>query len=296
VLRSRSLDALAGVTLLLKAENLQRAGAFKFRGAYNRLSALSAEERDAGVVAVSSGNHAQAVALAARLLGTRATILMPEDAPASKRAATEGYGATVRSFDRYRDDREALIDALAGELDATVIPAYDDVLVMAGAGTVALELLEQSDGLDALVVCAGGGGLLAGCATVAAARAAGARIVGVAPEAAAGLARSFHNGRRERAEVGATIADGQQLAEPGALTFAVIHALADDVVCVSDAEIVAAMRVLFERVKTVVEPSGASALAAVLAGRAGVEPGARVGVTLSGGNVDAARFASLLHA
>ena len=294
VLRSRSLDALTGATLHLKAENLQRAGAFKFRGAYNRLAALSAPEREAGVVAVSSGNHAQAVALAARLLGTRATILMPQDAPASKRAATEGYGATVRPFDRYRDDREALVAALAGELGATAIPAYDDPLVIAGAGTVALELLEQTGGLDALVVCAGGGGLLAGCATVAAARAGGARIVGVAPEAAPSLHRSFHHGRRERAEVGATIADGQQLAEPGALTFEVIHALADDIVCVSDAEIVAAVRVLFERVKTVVEPSGASALAAVLAGRAGIEPGARVGVTLSGGNVDAARFASLI--
>ncbi len=236
------------------------------------------------------------MALAAKLLGTSATILMPEDAPASKRAATEAYGAQVRSFDRYGEDRDALVASLAAELGAVAIPAYDDPWVMAGAGTAALELFEQAGELDALVVCAGGGGLLAGCATVAAARAHGVRVIGVQPQAAPSLERAFHTGVRRRLPVGRTIADGQQLAVPGELTWAVIRERADDVVCVSDEEIVAAMRTLFERLKTVVEPSGASALAAVLAGgaRTGIADGARVGVTLSGGNVDAARFSALM--
>jgi threonine dehydratase len=294
VLTSRALDELAGAEVLLKGEHLQRAGAFKFRGAYNRLSALTPEEREAGVVAISSGNHAQAVALAARLVGTRAAILMPQDAPASKRAATEGYGAEVLGFDRYRDDREERVAALAAERGATVIPAYDDPLVMAGAGTTALELFEQAGDLDVLVVCAGGGGLLSGCATVAAARSPRPRVIGVQPEAAPNIARAFRTGRPAPVPVGRTIADGQQLAAPGRLTWPVVEALVDDVVCVSDAEIVAAMRLLLERLKAVVEPSGASALAAVLAGRVELPAGARVGVTLSGGNVDAARLAALL--
>jgi len=296
VLTSAALDEMAGASVFLKAENLQRAGAFKFRGAYNRLCALRPEERAAGVVAASSGNHAQAVALAARLLGTRAAILMPEDAPASKRAATEGHGAQVLTYDRYRDDRDERTRALAAERGATVIPAYDDPLVMAGAGTTALELFDQVGDLDVLAVCAGGGGLLSGCATVAAARSRRVRVVGVQPEAAPNLARAFRTGRPAPVSVGRTIADGQQLAAPGKLTWPVISALVDDVVCVSDEEIVAAMRVLFERVKTVAEPSGASALAAVLAGRVGAPVGARVGVTLSGGNIDTARFSSLMTA
>ena len=293
VLTSSTLDALVGAEVQLKAEGLQRGGAFKFRGAYNTISSLSDGELARGVCAGSSGNHAQAVALAARLCGTRATILMPRDAPASKRAATEGYGAEVVEYDRYEDDRELLVAALAEERGMTVVHPYDDPRVMAGAGTVALELLEDAGELDLLLVPVGGGGLISGCATVVKALSPATRVVGVEPQASDDVARSKASGRRERVAVGRTIADGQQLPTPGAHTWRVIDALVDDVVTVSDEQIVAAMRLLFERLKVVAEPSGASALAALLAG-AQHEAGSRVGVVLSGANVDAARFATLL--
>ena len=293
VLTSRTLDEATGARVFLKAENLQRAGAFKFRGACNAVASLSDDERGRGVATVSSGNHAQALALAARLQGVPATILMPEDAPAGKLAATRGYGAEVISFDRYAQDREALLAELVAERGLVPVHPYDEPLVMAGQGTVALELLAQAGPLDLLLVCVGGGGLFAGCATAAAAISPGTRVIGVEPEAGDDTRRSLAAGERVRIPVPRTIADGQQLPVPGELTFEVTRRLVAGIAVASDAEIVAAMRFLFERLKTVAEPSGACALAALLAGRVGAR-GLRVGVTLTGGNVDATRFAKLM--
>jgi threo-3-hydroxy-L-aspartate ammonia-lyase len=289
LLRSRTLDARVGAPVALKAENLQRAGAFKFRGACNAVAAL----RPDGVCSVSSGNHAQALALAAREHGAHATILMPRDAPASKRAATEGYGAEVLEFDRYSEDRDALVRELAAERGLTLVHPYDEPLVMAGQGTVGLELAAEVEDLDVVLVPCGGGGLLSGVATAIKALRPAARIVGVEPQASDDTARSLRAGERVAVEVRPTIADGQQLPTPGERTWPVIRALADDVVTVSDAEIVEAMRLLFERLKVVAEPSGATALAALLAGRVELRAGT-VGVVISGGNIDAARFASLV--
>ncbi len=294
VLTSRALDDATGATVLLKAENLQRAGAFKFRGAYNAVASLTAAERERGVATVSSGNHAQALALAAQLHDARAVILMPEDAPAGKLAATAGYGAEVIRFDRYGQDREELLAALVAERGLVPIHPYDDERVMAGQGTAALELIEDAGPLDLLLVCVGGGGLISGCATAAKGMLDGVRVVGVEPEAGDDVRRSLAAGVRVRIPVPHTIADGQQLPEPGELTFAVIRERVDDVVLASDAEIVEAMRFLFERVKTVTEPSGACAVAALLAGHVGDVSGLRVGVTITGGNVTAERFAELL--
>jgi len=291
VITSRTLDEWAGAHVMLKAEGFQRMGAFKFRGAYNAISQLSAPERERGVVTASSGNHAQAVALASSLLGTSATILMPADAPASKRAATEGYGATVLEYDRYRDDRNRLLADLARELGASIVHPYDDPRVMAGAGTVALELAEDAAALDTVVVPLGGGGLLSGSAITLRAVTPTTRIVGVEPEASPDTQRSLVAGRRLEVPIQPSIADGQLLETPGEITFEVVRSLVDEVVTVSDAEIVEAMRALFERAKLVVEPSGASALAAVLAGRVA---GDRLGVILSGANISAERFAELL--
>jgi threonine dehydratase len=292
VLTSRALDERTGARIFLKAENLQRVGAFKFRGACNAVACLDAEQRGHGVATVSSGNHAQALALAARLEGVRATILMPADSPPSKLAATRGYGAEVIEFDRYMSDREALLAELVADRGLVPVHPYDDPDVMAGQGTVALELLEQAGPLDLLLVCVGGGGLIAGCATAAKALAPDIRVVGVEPEAGDDTRRSLEAGTRVRIDVPRTIADGQQIPVPGELTFPVVQRLVDDVVLASDDEIVDAMRLLFERLKTVAEPSGACALAALLAGRVDVA-GLRVGVTLSGGNVDVERFAAL---
>jgi threonine dehydratase len=291
VLRSRTLDARAGAPVFLKAENLQRAGAFKFRGACNAVAAL----RPDGVCSVSSGNHAQALALAAREHGVPATILMPRDAPASKRAATEGYGAEVIEFDRYTEDRDARALALAAERGLTLVHPYNEPLVMAGQGTVGLELADEVEDLDVVVVPVGGGGLIAGVATAIKALQPDARIVGVEPEAGDDVTRSMRAGERVTVQVRPTIADGQMVPTAGERPWAVISALVDDVVTVSDDEIVDAMRLLFERVKVVAEPSGASALAGLLAGRVALR-GGPVGVVISGGNVDAARFASLTAA
>jgi threonine dehydratase len=265
-------------------------GAFKFRGAYNKLSSLSPERLAAGVCAVSSGNHAQAVALSARLLGAPATIIMPADSPPSKMAATRGYGAEVIEYDRYGgQDRDQLLLELAAERGMERVHPYDDPFVMAGQGTAALELLEQAGSLDTIVSPLGGGGLLSGTAT--AAEAAGVRVIGVEPQASDDFQRSLAAGERIRIDFPRTIADGQQLDIPGELTFPVIRERVSEVVTVSDEEIVAAMRFLFERMKLVVEPSGATGVAALLAGR--VTGAQRVGVIVSGGNVDADRFAAL---
>lgn len=298
VLTSRTLDGQVGATVFLKAESFQRSGSFKLRGAYNTIAALAgpeaAGERPRAVVAYSSGNHAQAVAVAAATFGLPAVIVMPEDAPASKRAATEGYGAEVITYDRYTGDRAAIGAAVAEERSAILVPPYEHPLVMAGQGTAALELLGDVGALDVLAVPVGGGGLAAGSATTAAALAPGCRVVGVEPEAGDDTRQSFHKGERVRIPIPKTIADGQQIDIPGEMTFEVNRRLLHDVVTVTDDEIVATMRFLLERLKIVVEPSGASALAAVLHGHAGVRPGERVGVILSGGNVDAVRLGHLL--
>ncbi|MGW2826780.1 pyridoxal-phosphate dependent enzyme [Streptomyces sp. NPDC001443] len=292
VLRSRTLDGLVGAQVFLKCENLQRVGAFKFRGAYNALSRLAPAQLARGVAAYSSGNHAQAVALAARELGTTAVIVMPEDAPRSKRDATADYGAEIVTYDRYTGDRVVIAEALAAERGLAIVPPYDHPDVMAGQGTAALELLEEVGELDLLVVPVGGGGLIAGSATVAKGLRPDIRVTGVEPEAGDDTRRSLAAGRRVTVPVPRTIADGQALHTPGELTFAVNRRLVDDIALVSDDEIRGAMRFAFERLKTVVEPSGATPLAALLAGRAGPLP-PRVGVIVSGGNVDAARFAAL---
>jgi threo-3-hydroxy-L-aspartate ammonia-lyase len=291
VFTSRTLDGLAGASVHVKAECFQRGGAFKFRGAFNKISSLTEAVRTRGVLAYSSGNHAQAVAIAAALLGTRATILMPEDAPAAKREATRGYGAEIVTYDRWTENREEIGVRLAGERDLELVRPYDDPLVMAGQGTVALELLDTAPDLDVLIAPVGGGGLIAGCSTVAKSLVPGIRVVGVEPEAGDDTARSLATGERVQVGVPRTIADGLQASEPGELTFAVNRERVDEVVLVSDAEIVDAMTFLFDRMKLVVEPSGAVGIAALLAGRV---RGERVGVVISGGNVGASRFAELV--
>jgi threonine dehydratase len=293
VFTSRSLDERLGATVFLKAESFQRGGAFKFRGAYNTVASLSREELARGVVASSSGNHAQALAIAARLADARATIFMPQDAPASKRAATEGYGARVIEFDRYNDDREAIVADLVESEGLTPVHPYNDPRIMAGAGTSTLELLEQVGPLDIVVIPVGGGGQLSGGAVAAAGVSAPPRVIGVEPAAVGQWRASLDAGRLATVKVGKTIADGQQLPSPGDLTFRVVKRLVDDVVGVTDEQILAAMAYLFERQKLVVEPSGASALAGVLAGLIDVR-GLRIGVVLSGGNIALDRLLSLL--
>ena len=296
VLTSRTLDERVGARVFLKAENLQRMGAFKFRGAYNALAALDPAVRARGVVAFSSGNHAQAVALAARLHAVPATIVMPTDAPRSKLEATRGYGAEVVLYDRYTEDRAAIGRRIAEETGATLIPPYDHPQVIAGAGTTALELIDQvqPDELDLLLVCTGGGGLLAGCATATKALSPRTRIFGVEPAAGDDWKRSLDAGRRIKLDaVPRTIADGQQTEAPGELTFPIVQRTVEGIALVTDEEIVEAMAFCFERLRVVVEPSGATALAAVLAGKVDVA-GKRVGVTLSGGNVGLDRFVELM--
>ncbi|MDA3041325.1 MAG: pyridoxal-phosphate dependent enzyme [Actinomycetota bacterium] len=292
VLTSRTLDGRIGARVFLKAENFQRMGAFKFRGAYNAVSSLSAAELERGVITTSSGNHAQAIALAARLCGATAMVVMPIDAPANKAAATEAYGASLVRYDRYVEDREALVRRVADETGRMFIPPYDHPLVMAGQGTAALELVEDVPDLDALLVCVGGGGLLAGCATAAAALVPGIRIFGVEPEAGDDHRRSRMAGQRVTIPVPRTIADGQQTDAPGELTWPITNALCEDFVTVTDDQIIDTMRFLFERMKLVVEPSGASALAALFCGAVDLR-GLRVGVTISGGNIDVARCREL---
>lgn len=293
VLRSRTADALLGAKVFFKCENLQRAGAFKFRGAFNALSRFDAEQRRAGVIAFSSGNHAQAIALAGRVLGIPATILMPNDAPQAKVAATLGYGAEVIRFDRYREDREAIGLRLAHERGLTLIPPYDHADVIAGQGTATLELIEEVGELDDLFVCLGGGGLLGGAALAARALSPNCRLHGVEPEAGNDAQQSLARGEIVHIETPQTIADGAQTQHLGELTFAIIRRDVDDIVTVSDAQLVQAMRFFAERMKLVVEPTGCLGFAGAchaalpLAGR-------RVGVLISGGNIDLRRFAELI--
>jgi threo-3-hydroxy-L-aspartate ammonia-lyase len=293
IFHSRMLDELAGAEVLLKAENLQRVGAFKYRGAFNAVSRLNDEQLRHGVAAYSSGNHAQAVALAAREHGADAVLVMPKDAPASKLAATAAYGAEIVTYDRYAGDREAIGRRLAEERGLTLIPPYDHEHVIAGQGTVGLELLEQAGPLDAIVVPIGGGGLAAGTATIAASLSPGTEVHGVEPEAGDDTKRSLEAGRPVEIPTPRTIADGQGATTPGELTFPINRDLLAGVTLASDTEIVDAMRFLFERMQLVAEPSGAIALAALLSRRLKFT-GARVGVVISGGNVDATRFGELL--
>jgi threonine dehydratase len=293
VLTSRTLDARTGGRVHVKAECFQRGGAFKFRGAYTKISSLGEDALRRGVLAYSSGNHAQAVALAAGLLGSHATILMPGDAPAAKVEATRGYGAEIVTYDRWTESREEIGARLAGERGLELVKPYDDPLVMSGQGTTALELLGEAPDLDVLVVPVGGGGLIAGCSTVAKALRAGIRVVGVEPETGDDTRRSLLGGERVRIDVPRTIADGLQAQEPGELTFEVNRRRVDEVVTVSDDEIRAAMAFLLDRLKVVAEPSGAAGVASLLAGRIEVRD-REVGVVISGGNVGAARLAELL--
>jgi threo-3-hydroxy-L-aspartate ammonia-lyase len=289
VVTSRTLDARTGAQVFLKAENLQRIGAFKFRGAYNTIAQLGEEQKQGGVVAFSSGNHAQGVALAAKLLGVPAAIVMPSDAPAAKLAATAGYGADVITYERERMNRAELAASIANERGATLIPPYDHPAIIAGQGTAVLELIEEAGSLDVLLVPLGGGGLLAGSSLAAAERSPGVRIYGVEPAAGDDWVRSWNENRTVSIPVPTTIADGQQTQAPGALTWPIVRALAAGVVTVTDDEIRAAMRLAYERLKLVIEPSGATALAALLFEKVDAR-GARVGIVISGGNVDPAIF------
>lgn len=297
VFTSRTLDALLGLQVFLKAENLQRMGAFKFRGGYNAVSVLSDAQRAAGVVAFSSGNHAQAVALAAQLHGCRATIVMPHDAPPLKLAATRGYGADVVLYDRYTEDRAAIATRLTEERGSALIPPFDHLPVMAGQGTTALELIEQtadSGPLDALIVCTGGGGFLSGCTVAAKHLLPGIQVYGAEPERGNDVQQSLRSGRIVGlTEVPRTICDGQQTQAVGKHPFEVIQALVTDILDVPDPVVVEAMRFVFDRMKLVLEPSGACALAALMHHRDRFQ-GQRVGVTLSGGNIGVERFVALV--
>ncbi len=293
VMTSRTADAICGGRLFFKCENLQRMGAFKFRGAYNALSQFTAEQRRAGAIAFSSGNHAQAIALSARLLGMPAVIVMPKDAPQMKIDATRGYGAEVLLYDRYTENREALGARLAEERGMTLIPPYDHPHVMAGQGTAALELIDEVGELDLLFVCVGGGGLISGCATAARHLLPDCRVIGVEPEAGNDVQQSLARGEIVHIDVPRTIADGAQTQHAGRYTFPVIQALVAQVVTVTDDQLVKTMRFLGERMKIVVEPTGCLGAAAALDNVVDVR-GKRVGVILSGGNIDLRRYAELV--
>ena len=293
VLTSRSLDSTLGASVFLKCESFQRTGSFKFRGAFNLMASLAEDERARGVCTVSSGNHAQAVALAARELGIPAVVAMPEDTPAAKMDATVGYAAEVVTFDRYRVPQREAGSRLQAERGLPFVSSHDDPRISAGAGTAMLELVEDAGPFDVVVAPVGGGGGLAGYATVATGLCPGVRVVAAEPDASRVLSRSLVAGQRVEVPVPRTIADGQQLGVIGRFPFQVLSRLVDETVAVTDAEIVGAMRLLFDRLKLVTEPSGAIALAAVLTGRVDVA-GRRVGIIVSGGNVGTDRFCELL--
>lgn len=295
VLTSRTVNEEFGAEVFFKCENMQRMGAFKFRGGYNALAKFSPAQRRAGVVAFSSGNHAQAIALSARLLEIPATIIMPEDAPAAKVAATRGYGATVVTYDRYTEDREQIGRALAKRDGLTLIPPYDHADVIAGQGTAAKELFDEVGPLDAFFVCLGGGGLLSGSALATRALSPGCLLYGVEPEAGNDGQQSFRTGQIVHIDTPRTIADGAQTQHLGQLTFPIIQRDVDDILTVSDDELVACMRFFAERMKIVVEPTGCLGFAAARKMKDSLR-GKRIGVLVSGGNIDLARFASLIGA
>lgn len=295
IFTSRTVNRLTGLNVFFKAENLQRAGAFKFRGAYNTLSQLSAEEKKRGVVAYSSGNHAQGVAYAAQLLEIPATIVMPTDAPKSKLAATRGYGAKVVFHDRQTEDRAEIAANIARETGAIIIPPFDHPHIMAGQGTAGLELMQDAPKLDVLITPVGGGGLLSGCATAAKGINPKVRVFGVETERSNDWWQSMRAGERIKIAPPDTIADGMRTQQPGKLTFQVVQALVEDILLVSEDEVKDAMRLLLMRMKILAEPTGAVAPAAVLSGKLDVPPGSNVGVVISGGNVDANVLADVLR-
>jgi threonine dehydratase len=293
VLRSRTVDESLGATVFFKCENFQRTGAFKFRGAFNALSCLDSGARARGVLAYSSGNHAQAVALAARMLGIQAIIVMPEDAPPSKMQATRGYGGQVVTYDRYRENREDIARRLAEERGAAIIPPYDHPDVIAGQGTAAAELIEHAGSLDSLFVCLGGGGLLSGSLLSAKGLSPHCKVYGVEPASGNDGQLSLRQGSIVRIEVPKTIADGAQTQSLGRLTFEIIRREAADILTATDAELIECMRFFATRMKIVVEPTGCLGFAAVRAQGAGLK-GQRVGVVVSGGNVNVAQYAAQL--
>ncbi|KVX87448.1 serine dehydratase [Burkholderia ubonensis] len=290
---SRTLNQLIGAEVFVKCENFQRMGAFKFRGAFNALSKFSPEQRKAGVVAFSSGNHAQGIALSAQILGIPATIVMPHDAPASKVAATKGYGADVIVYDRYAEDREAIGRRLADEQGLTLIPPYDHPDVLAGQGTAAKELFDEVGALDALFVPMGGGGLLSGTALSTRALAPQCELYGVEPEAGNDGQRSLRSGQIVHIDTPKTIADGAQTQHIGNYTFAIIKRDVNDILTASDADLVNAMKFFATRMKMIVEPTGCLGLAAALNAKESLK-GKRVGIIVSGGNIDLERFCSLV--
>jgi threonine dehydratase len=293
VLTSRTADAMAGAELFFKCENFQRMGAFKFRGAYNAIAKFSDEQKKAGVLTYSSGNHAQAIALSAKLMGIRAAIIMPHDAPELKVRATKGYGGEVIVYDRYKENREEIGARLAKERGMTLIPPYDHPDVICGQGTAAKELIEEAGQLDVLLVPLGGGGLLAGCALAAAALSPSCKVIGVEPETGNDGQQSLRSGAIVDIPVPQTIADGAQTSHLGTHNFAVIRRFVDDIVTVSDDQLKATMHFFAERMKMIVEPTGCLAAAAALQGVYPVA-GKKVGILISGGNVDLARFAQLV--
>ena len=293
VLSSRMANELSGAELFFKCENFQRMGAFKFRGAYNALAQFSPEQKQRGVCAFSSGNHAQGIALSAQILGMPAAIVMPLDSPAVKLAATRGYGAEVITYDRYKEDRMAIGQKLADERGMTLIPPYDHAHVMAGQGTAALELLQEVGDLDTLIVCLGGGGLISGCAVAAKHLNPKIRVIGVEPEAGNDAQQSKRAGVIVKIDTPKTIADGAQTQFVGQLTFPIIQELVDEIVTVSDAQLIEAMRFAASRMKMVIEPTGGLAMAAAMQGAVDVR-GQRVGIIVSGGNVDIAQLAQYL--
>ncbi|MEI6382701.1 MAG: threo-3-hydroxy-L-aspartate ammonia-lyase [Betaproteobacteria bacterium] len=293
VMHSRYLNQTLGAEVFFKCENLQRMGAFKFRGAFNALSKLTDAQRRAGVIAYSSGNHAQAVALSAQILQTSATILMPHDASAAKLDATRGYGAAVIGYDRYQEDAMTMAEAITKQDNKTFIPPFDHPDVLSGQGTSALELFEDVGDLDALFVCLGGGGLLSGCALAARALSPQCRVYGVEPLAGNDVAQSFAKGERVRIATPQTIADGAQTPMVGEITFAIIQKNVDAIFTVTDEQLIDSMRFYAERMKLVVEPTGCLSLAAALQMSPQLR-GKKVGVIISGGNVDAQRYAQLL--
>lgn len=295
VMTSTTVNKEFGAELFFKCENFQRMGAFKFRGALNALSQLTPAQKKAGVIAFSSGNHAQGIALAAQMLNIPATILMPIDSPEVKVAATQGYGAKVIRFDRYTQDREQLCRDLAGKEGLTIIPPYDHVDIIAGQGTAAKELFEEVGELDALFVCLGGGGLLSGCALAARALSPNCKVYGVEPEAGNDAQQSFRSGKIVHIDTPKTIADGAQTQHVGNYTFELIKQNVDDILTVTDAQLVDRMKFYAERMKIIVEPTGCLSFAAALKMKEQLR-GKRIGIIISGGNVDIKRFAELMLA
>jgi threonine dehydratase len=295
VVTSRTFDEITGCQAFFKCENLQRAGAFKFRGAYNAISQLSPEQRKRGVVTFSSGNHAQGLALAARVLNVPATVVMPSDAPQVKLEATRGYGAEIVLYDRLTGDREAIARQLGEERGLTVIPPFDHPHVIAGQGTAALELFQDVPDLDVLITPVGGGGLISGCATAAKAMRPGVRVVGVETEPANDAWQSLRTGSRVTIPVPDTIADGIRTTSLGVITFEIMRQLVDEIVLITDADVVEAMRFMLLRMKLLAEPTGAVPAAALMARKVPGVEGKRVGVIVSGGNADPAILAQVLE-